>query len=262
LASKTEEKREYLLRKRQRIGNAARRRFFSAGLKAPPHNSDCSPQCGIAYIVSTMKAFDSRQERQRLAELYGGMADGELEKLAGEASSLSEVARGALKAELVKRGSNVALSDSAAAQHAEPPQLVTVRQFRDLPEALIAKSILDSADIECFLADENTIRMDWLWSNLLGGVKLWVRAEDAETASAMLDQNRPEAFDAEGVGEYKQPVCPQCQSLDVSFEELIKPWAYTGIFVGLPIPITRRGWKCHECGHSSDESSDPLQEEP
>lgn len=61
-----------------------------------------------------------------------------------------------------------------------------LQQFRDLPDALLAKSVLDSAGIPCFLADENTVRIDWLWSNLLGGVKLWVREDDAPQAAEML----------------------------------------------------------------------------
>ena len=62
-----------------------------------------------------------------------------------------------------------------------------VKRFRDMPEAQIAESILDSAGIDCFLADENTIRMDWLWSNLLGGFKLMVRPEDLDAATQLLD---------------------------------------------------------------------------
>ena len=56
-----------------------------------------------------------------------------------------------------------------------------------MPEAQIAESILDSAGIDCFLADENAIRMDWLWSNLLGGFKLMVRPEDLDAATQLLD---------------------------------------------------------------------------
>jgi hypothetical protein len=58
-----------------------------------------------------------------------------------------------------------------------------------VPDALVATSILDSAGIKCFLSDETTIRMDWLWSNALGGVKLWVRQEDVETAMALLKED-------------------------------------------------------------------------
>ena len=83
--------------------------------------------------------------------------------------------------------------DSAAANgRAEMRDLLTIRQFRDLPEALLAKSVLDSAGIECFLGDDNLIRMDWLWSNLLGGIKLRVRQEDAIVASRLLDGREAE----------------------------------------------------------------------
>jgi hypothetical protein len=131
----------------------------------------------------------------------------------------------------------------------ERRQFIELRQIRDLSEALLVKSILDSAGIDCFLGDENMVRMDWFWSNLLGGVKLWVRQEDAETAADMLDQNTLAGFDVEGVGEYKQPRCPNCQSFDISFEGLNRRAAYTSAFLGVPFPFKGHGWKCHSCGH-------------
>ena len=63
----------------------------------------------------------------------------------------------------------------------EVRELVTIRQFRDLPEALLAKGSLESAGIECFLADENLVRLDWFISNFIGGIKLKVRVPDAAT---------------------------------------------------------------------------------
>ena len=53
----------------------------------------------------------------------------------------------------------------------DPLDIVVLRRFRDIPAALVAKTILDSAEIECFLVDLNTVRMDWLYSNAIGGVK-------------------------------------------------------------------------------------------
>ncbi|MBS1841458.1 MAG: DUF2007 domain-containing protein [Acidobacteria bacterium] len=76
-----------------------------------------------------------------------------------------------------------------------PLEMVT--RFRDLPEAFVAKSILDSAGVDCFLADENTIRMDWLWSNLLGGFKLMVRPEDLEEAKKLLEPSAGSEAQAE-----------------------------------------------------------------
>jgi hypothetical protein len=58
-----------------------------------------------------------------------------------------------------------------------------------LPEALVAKGRLDSVGIKCFLSDENTVRMDWLWSNALGGVRLWVREDDLSESADLLDHD-------------------------------------------------------------------------
>jgi Putative prokaryotic signal transducing protein len=74
----------------------------------------------------------------------------------------------------------------AAIADQEDVKLVALHRFRDLPEALVAKGLLDSANIECFLSDENTVRMDWSWSNALGGVRLWVREDDLSESSALL----------------------------------------------------------------------------
>jgi hypothetical protein len=41
--------------------------------------------------------------------------------------------------------------------------------------------------VECFLADENMVRMDWFISNLLGGVKLLVEPQDFIRASRILN---------------------------------------------------------------------------
>ena len=140
----------------------------------------------------------------------------------------------------------------------EQRQFVILRRYRDLPEALVVKSILDSDGIECFLSDENLIRMDWFWSGLLGGAKLWVRRHDVDQAQNLIDQNSPEGFNVEGVGEFQQPRCPKCQSIDISFKELNKPVAFISAYLGLPIPLKRRGWKCHSCGHSWRQSDDAI----
>jgi hypothetical protein len=72
----------------------------------------------------------------------------------------------------------------------ERDQLVTIRQFGDMTEALLAEGCLESAGIECFLADANIARMDWPLSR---GVRLQVNTDDAEAATALLEQLAPEA---------------------------------------------------------------------
>lgn len=55
------------------------------GAEAPPYKHPMlALRAGLAYIARTMKAFDPEEERRRLAQLYAGMADGELEELAGK----------------------------------------------------------------------------------------------------------------------------------------------------------------------------------
>src|SRR5665213_2641010 len=62
--------------------------------------------------------------------------------------------------------------------------LVTIRQFGNLSEALMAKGCLESAGIECFLADAN---MAWMDSPVVRGMRLQVNPEDAQTATAFLE---------------------------------------------------------------------------
>ena len=138
----------------------------------------------------------------------------------------------------------------------ENQRFLVIRRFRDLPEALLFASILDSAAIESFLADENTIRMDWFWSNLLGGIKLCVRKSDANEALSLLDQPILERFEVEEIGEFQQPRCPNCRSLRISFQGLNKPADYTRVLLGGPWPLHRSLWECDSCAHQWPESKE------
>jgi len=86
----------------------------------------------------------------------------------------------------------------------------------------------------------------------MGGVKLLVGVEDAAEADEVLTQPIPEHFDVSGVGEYAQPRCPKCNSLDVTFQEL-EPAAYLSMAVSVPIPFHRRAWRCRSCGAEWEE---------
>ena len=172
------------------------------------------------------------------------------QRLAGSADSLTEVAWDALEDELDRRHLEPADDDVPLEPHQalEMCELVTVRQFRDLPEALLAKGSLESAGIECFLADENLVRLDWFISNFIGGVKLNVHVADEANARKLLDEPILEGLYVQGVGLYEQPRCPKCQSLDVNYQELDRPIAYMSAFLHVPIPVQRPAWNCHACG--------------
>jgi hypothetical protein len=215
-----------------------------------------------------MSKLDPEQERKRLAEFYSQQMDGELEKVARDATELTDIARESLRAELSRRN----LSVEPLSRLPEPPtpvsppvklppaelpawldperplrELITLRRFRDLPEALLAMGCLESAGIESCLVDDNMVRLDWFWSNLMGGIKLQVMREDAEAANSILDQPIAEGFDVAGIGNYQQPRCPKCESLDINFRELDRPVAYISAYLNVPIPLRRRAWRCHTC---------------
>src|SRR5579862_869465 len=193
-----------------------------------------------------MADFD--QQKKRAAERYATLTDAELQQLADEAWSLTNAGRQALQDELQRRTLQFELVDAPPSQ-SPLPDLVTLAKFRDSPDALLAQSVLDSAGLECLLMDETTIRMDWLWSNALGSIKLCVRPEDAEAAAQILRREIPEKFGVDGVGEFEQPRCPKCQSLDISYEDLNKRIAYAGmLLIGFPSPVKRCEWTCQTCG--------------
>jgi hypothetical protein len=193
------------------------------------------------------------QERQRITGVYSGMSDEELRQIAESGDELSSVAIESLQAEFARRGLKTEIAPPRGEDVLEYNETVTLRQFRDLPEALLAKGSLESAGIQAFLVDDNMIRMDWFISNLLGGIKLKVHSEDAEAANEILNQPIPETLDLEDLGSFEQPKCPKCQSLDISFEELDKPAAYMTAYAGVPVPFYKQGWTCHACGNEWEE---------
>jgi hypothetical protein len=228
-----------------------------------------------------MARIDSEQERRRLQTFYADQMDGELEKVAGQAYELTDIARQALRAELARRGLAPAFVEQPPippeplVQPGDPPvepafeeeaeqdgvlcelrDMVTIRQFRDLPEALLAKGSLDSAGIECALVDANTVRIDWFWSNAVGGVKLLVNRDEVNDAEQILSQPIPENFDVTGIGNYEQPHCPKCNSLDINFREL-DPAAYLTLAINVPIPIQRHAWRCHSCNAEWEDDGKP-----
>ncbi len=200
-----------------------------------------------------MPTSDREDERKRLAGVYAGMTDGQLDELDDHAHTLTEVARQTLEAEIERRDLHFTRAASAPVSMLELQDLKTIRKFRDLPEALLAKGLIESAGIQCFLADDNIVRMDWFISNFVGGIKLQVYPRDEELALEVLDQPIPEKFDFQGSEKFEQPRCPRCCSLDIAYESLNKPIAYASAYLGMPIPVKQDSWKCATCGREWEE---------
>ncbi len=130
-------------------------------------------------------------------------------------------------------------------------QLVTIARYRDLPEALLAQGMLQAAGIACELVDENIVRMDWFWSNMVGGIRLQVDRDVAEEANEVLASPIPTELPGETETEsFHQPTCPKCASLDVS-PSTTNQWISAAVLyiTALPIPLPReKSWRCWDCG--------------
>ena len=201
------------------------------------------------------------QERERVAGVYSEMSDRELERVAAAGYELSEIAHQALEAEISRRALGIVIAASPGIDVYELNETVTLRKFRDLPEALLAKGSLESAGIEAYLVDDNMVRIYWLYSNFLGGIKLTVHPEDVDSATEILNQPIPETIEVEGVGKYEQPKCPECHSLDVNYRELNKLVSYGSLYFGVPIPLQTKAWTCHACRYEWEEQGAEPQED-
>jgi hypothetical protein len=181
-----------------------------------------------------------------------------LERVGASYDSLTDQAKALVRAEYARRSLEPPLVEEEPEQNGEG--VTVLRRYRDSAEAALARSVLESAGIACFLRDENTVRIDWLWSNLMGGIRLQVADRDVEAAEAILSQPIPETIVMDGQDDFQQPSCPRCHSLDISFETLDAKVGATSILLlgfPLPSPVTNDYWHCHACGCNwTDDSED------
>lgn len=187
------------------------------------------------------------------------MSDLELQNLLADPHSLIPEAHTALAAEFASR--NLEFVESTPGD--EPShyrELVTIRRYRDLSEALVARAVIESAGIFCFLKDENFARLEWQISNLIGGIRLQVDTTDVEAAEAILSQPVPNEITIPDQPGFIQPRCPRCTSTDIAWERQGRKAALASLFLlGLPLPRGSESWHCNSCDLRWVEEEDPPQ---
>jgi hypothetical protein len=75
---------------------------------------------------------------------------------------------------------------------------VEVRNCPWLHEAQFLKSVLEGAGIETFIPNEQTLGVQPLYANMLGGARLLVHPDDLERATELLDSPAVQPDDSEG----------------------------------------------------------------
>jgi hypothetical protein len=196
-----------------------------------------------------MRSDDFRQR-------YASMGDAELLQLGQSYDSLTAPAQAALRSEFAKRNMEPPLIEEDEPTPALR-NLLTVKRYRDLSEAIVARSMLASADIPAWLRDENLGRLDWQLSNFIGGLRLQVEAKDSEQALALLTSGTPEFIKLEDDTEFEQPHCPVCDSTLISFEGAYRGAALASLYLlSLPAPLGKKTWICDACGARWEQDED------
>jgi hypothetical protein len=190
-------------------------------------------------------------QNEGFSAYYQSLNDTELLNLAADWHSLLPEAQLALRAEFTRRNLDFVEPAAPDEDTVRYRDLVTLRQYRDLSEALVARSVVESAGIFCVLKDENLVRLDWQLSNLIGGIRLQVHPSDAEAALAVLSQPIPAFIAVTDEPDFSQPRCPQCNSVDVSWERQGRKAALVSLYLlSLPLPRGGESWHCNTCGAS------------
>lgn len=126
-------------------------------------------------------------------------------------------------------------------------ELVFVASFLWPLDANLAKSRLEADGLTCYLFDEMTITMNWLYSHALHGVKLYVKAGDLERAREILNcQNEIELETDDR--------CPECNSANIYYQNIGQPWIFLSwLLLKIPLPFFVDRWTCRNCGYSWEE---------
>jgi predicted RNA-binding Zn-ribbon protein involved in translation (DUF1610 family) len=135
--------------------------------------------------------------------------------------------------------------------------IITLRSFDNYFLASITLTKLQGAGVECYLKDENTVTIDPILSNAIGGIKIVVKEEDAAEAKKILQQ-----FDEE----YLQSVkCPQCGAAQITlvtkpgasnFITAILTWMFSNYAVA-----AESIYQCGKCGYESKTMPSTINED-
>ena len=124
--------------------------------------------------------------------------------------------------------------------------LVTIQRFSTPHEAFLAKSRLESEGIPAFVQDANIVQMNWLYSNLVGGVRLQVAFGDATQAIEILGSTTASELGDERLVD----ICSECGGSRIEVWSPARRATFlTWLLLGLPLWRSRPGWACQDCGH-------------
>jgi DNA-directed RNA polymerase subunit RPC12/RpoP len=123
-----------------------------------------------------------------------------------------------------------------------------IGQFQYSSEALIYKGKLESEGIEVFIRDNNTVDSNPLYSNAVGGVKLFVANEDVEKAKELLSNVTEFSLDDNN----ELVKCHKCGAEQIKMVTSINDiksllsFAFSILFALIPFHAKHK-YKCDQC---------------
>lgn len=128
----------------------------------------------------------------------------------------------------------------------EEEKFKLLRRFQYSSEAIIYQGKLESQGIEVFLRDNNIVDSNPLYSNAVGGVKVYVKTEDYDKANEILGDVSLYAVDDDN-----QPiVCPKCGKNQVEMEisiDGIKSFFRVAVLGAFAQLFSKYKYKCQNC---------------
>jgi predicted RNA-binding Zn-ribbon protein involved in translation (DUF1610 family) len=123
---------------------------------------------------------------------------------------------------------------------------VPVGVYDNYVSAHIVKGRLEEEGIFSWLKDENTVTIDPILTNAVGGIKVMVNFKEAERAAGILRTIKNEQQAAHP--------CPRCRSMNielVSTPRKAANWASAiiGLFLTSYAPKIDMVYHCFDCGH-------------
>lgn len=143
--------------------------------------------------------------------------------------------------------------------HFMDDKIVTLEIYYDPMLAEIIRGRLEANGIDCFIADNNMIGVNPLYTQALGGIKLRVFERDVDRCNELLALDESLQITDEPITETTTS-CPYCHSTNVRYgAATIRKTNWMGIaimvmaFIALitfTYPIyARKAWHCFNCGN-------------
>ena len=136
-------------------------------------------------------------------------------------------------------------------------RLVTIGSYETPFEANLVKSKLEAFGVDAVLADGETIRLDWLLSNALGGIKVQVPEPDVEEARLVLQSEATREQEEQDMPGAANAVCPACGSSNTHYFLDKRGSFSTWLVFGIPLLPARSKNTCADCGCKWKVSSAP-----